>query len=90
MLLAAAMVACAKWAYQFGQRPYLPDPKASDLPMGTIDAAVLSLLGLLVAFVFSNAYSRYEIRRQLVVDEVNAIDTAYVCIDLLPAALTCT
>lgn len=51
-----------------------------------IDAAIFALLGLLVAFTFSSAASRFEARRGLIVQEVNAIGTAYLRVDLLPAA----
>jgi len=51
---------------------------------GAAEAAVLGLLGLLFAFTFSGAASRFETRRDLVVQEANAIGTAYLRIDLLP------
>jgi hypothetical protein len=46
---------------------------------------VFGLLGLLVAFTFSGAASRFEDRRHLITTEANAIGTAYLRIDLLPA-----
>jgi hypothetical protein len=44
---------------------------------GFIVSAVLGLLALLVAFSFGMALNRYEARRQLVVAEANALDTAF-------------
>ena len=41
-------------------------------------------MGLLLAFTFSGAASRFEVRRQLIVQETNAIGTAYLRLDLLP------
>jgi len=38
----------------------------------------------MIAFTFSGAASRYDIRRQLTVDEANVIGTAYNRLDLLP------
>jgi len=52
--------------------------------VGAIDTAVFALLGLLIAFTFSNGISRFEDRRQLIVEEANYIGTAYLRIDLLP------
>jgi hypothetical protein len=52
---------------------------------GTIDAAVFALLGLLLGFSFAGAMSRFEARRELIVREANAIGTAYLRIDMLPA-----
>ena len=42
-------------------------------------------LGLLLAFSFSGAASRFEDRRHLITAETNAIGTAYLRVDLLPA-----
>lgn len=50
----------------------------------TILAAVLALLGLLLAFTLSMAADRYETRRLLVVEEANAIGTAWLRSDALP------
>lgn len=50
-------------------------------------AAIFGLMSLLVTFTFSGAYERFEKRRLLLVEECNAISTAYQSIDLLPAAL---
>lgn len=52
----------------------------------TVETAIYALLGLLVAFTFSGAASRFEARRTLIVQEANAIGTAYLRLDLLPAA----
>lgn len=51
---------------------------------GPVDAAVFGLLGLLIAFTFSGAASRFDARRIQIVDEANAIGTAYLRVDLLP------
>jgi hypothetical protein len=48
------------------------------------ETAVFGLLGLLIAFTFSGAASRFEGRRHLIATETNAIGTAYLRIDLLP------
>jgi hypothetical protein len=54
--------------------------------LGSLEAAVFALLGLMIAFTFSGALSRFDIRRAQAVDEANAIGTAYLRIDLLPAS----
>jgi hypothetical protein len=53
---------------------------------GPVEGAVFALLGLLVAFSFSGAATRFDARRHLVVEEANAIGTAFLRIDTLPAA----
>src|SRR5262245_36587153 len=53
--------------------------------LGSIEGAVYGLLGLLLAFTFSGAASRFEARRGLILDEAKALQTAYQRLDLLPA-----
>jgi hypothetical protein len=53
---------------------------------GVIQAAALTLLGLIIGFSFSMAISRYDQRKNLEEAEANAIGTEYVRADLLPAA----
>jgi hypothetical protein len=50
------------------------------------EGAVFALFGLLLAFTFSGAVSRFDDHRKLIVEEANDIDTAYLRLDLLPAA----
>ena len=54
--------------------------------VSSLESAVFALLGLLIAFTFSGALTRFDLRRAQVVDEANAIGTAYLRVDLLPAA----
>jgi hypothetical protein len=51
---------------------------------GAVEGAVFGLLGLVLAFSFSGALTRFDGRRQLVIDETNNIGTAWLRIDLLP------
>jgi hypothetical protein len=52
---------------------------------GTILAATLTLLGLVIGFSFAMALNRYDQRKTYEEAEANAIGTAYVRADLLPA-----
>lgn len=52
----------------------------------TVESAIYALLGLMIAFTFSGATSRFDARRAQTVQEANAIGTAYLRLDLLPAA----
>ena len=62
-----------------------PESKPGD-SYGTILAATLTLLGLIIGFSFSMAVSRYDQRKNLEEEEANAIGTEYVRAGLLPAA----
>jgi hypothetical protein len=53
---------------------------------GVLDGAIFALLGLLIAFTFSGATTRFDERRQLILEEANNISTAYARLDLLPVA----
>ena len=52
---------------------------------GAVEGAIFGLLGLLIAFTFSGAYTRFEARRQLIIQEANNIGTAWLRLDLLPS-----
>jgi hypothetical protein len=62
------------------------DAAAAGEGISAVDGAVFGLLGLLVAFTFSGASARFDTRRHLIVEETNTIGTAYLRLDLLPAA----
>jgi hypothetical protein len=69
-----------------GARRLTHDSEGAKAGTGAIEGAVFALLGLLIAFTFSGAASRFDDRRQLIIDETNDIGTAYLRVDLLPAA----
>jgi hypothetical protein len=52
--------------------------------VGAIESAVFALLGLILAFSFSGALTRFDERRQLVITEAENISTAWSRISLLP------
>ncbi|MDO8938155.1 MAG: hypothetical protein Q7U98_03230 [Methylicorpusculum sp.] len=58
--------------------------KSDKQSAGLIDGAIFGLMGLLIAFTFSGAASRLDHRRNLVMNEANAIGTAYLRLNLLP------
>jgi hypothetical protein len=59
------------------------DPEGLTKGAGAAEGAVFALLGLLLAFTFSGAASRFEARRFYIDSEANAIGTAYLRLDLL-------
>lgn len=54
--------------------------------LGTIQGAILGLLGLVLGFSFSGAMSRFIDRQDALASEANAIETAYERAELLPTA----
>src|SRR5690242_20477350 len=59
-------------------------PEGATSGTSVTDAAIFGLMGLLIAFTFSGAASRFDLRRHQIVEEANKIGTAYLRIDLLP------
>ncbi len=71
-------------AASFFRRPRKLEEKSEHF--GTILAAALTLLGLIIGFTFSMAVNRYDQRKNYEEAEANAIGTEYVRAELLPAA----
>jgi len=81
-VLFIGMVVMIELGRLFGRRTKSDD--ASQTGRTAIGGAVYGLLALLIAFTFSGAATRFDSRRYLIVDEANAIGTAYLRVDLLP------
>ena len=82
--LFAAMLIATELGFRLGVRDESRVPDAHE-GIGVIEAAIFALLGLLLGFSFSGATSRLDARRELIVHEANAIGTAYLWLDVLPA-----
>lgn len=85
--LLAGMLLMLEVGRRIGQRQLIKDPEGARDGTGTVEGAVFGLLGLIIAFTFSGAASRFDERRALIVEEINAIGTAYLRLDLLPSRL---
>ena len=81
IVLWLAAFAGATFAEKF--RPLKEDERED---FGVVEAAILTLLGLLIGFTFSMAISRYDQRKNYEEEEANAIGTEYLRAELLPAA----
>ena len=74
------MMLCSQLGYYYGIRRS-PDETKGQLAL--IGAAVLGLGGLLLGFTLQSSMSHLDYKQQLVAREANAIETAYLRIDLL-------
>lgn len=81
--LFVGMLLCIDLGYRLGRRAQRDSLWHEGI--GALEAAVYALLGLLLAFAFAGATSRFEAHRLLSVKEANAIGTAYLRLDQLPA-----
>jgi hypothetical protein len=77
------IAAAAELGHHTGLRFRTADPESADL--GTLAGAALGLLALLLAFSFSIALSRYDGRRNQVLEEANAIGSTANFALMLPA-----
>jgi hypothetical protein len=82
--LLVGMLVCLELGRWIGVRRRHVEGELVEPSAGTVDTAIFALFGLLIAFTFSGAASRFEHRRDQIVTEANAIGTAYLRIDLLP------
>jgi hypothetical protein len=83
--LFAAILGCLEIGWRIRSKGLAQETSNSDAGQNALDGAVFGLMGLLIAFTFSGAASRFETRRSLIVQETNDIGTAYLRIDMLPA-----
>jgi len=84
LILILGMLICLELGYQAGRRQIARGPKGTRFGTESIVAAVFGLMGLIIAFSFAGGTTRLEQRRQEIIDEANAIGTAYLRLDLLP------
>ena len=88
VFLAIALLAGMLVSFEIGRRVGVShlakNPEGMPKGSGAAEGAVFALLGLLLAFTFSGAASRFEERKWFIDTEANAIGTAYLRLDLLP------
>ena len=85
LALFLAMLLSLELGRRIGVRRRCEDPAGADKGTGAIESAVFGLMGLLVAFTFGGALGRFDHRRDLILEETNAIGTAWLRLDLVPA-----
>ncbi len=83
LLFLAGLLVCLEIGFRLGARRAQSVPGAHE-GFGAIEAAVFGIFGLLLSLSFVGAASRLEVRRNLIVEEANAMADAYTRVDLLP------
>jgi hypothetical protein len=81
--LGAAMLVMIEAGRKLGKRQVDRHGTGARSGVGVVDSVVFSLLGLLIGFAFSGAAARFDSRRSLIVEQVGAISTAWMRLDLL-------
>ena len=80
------LLTLAEFGYRAGLRLFAAKDEPRKSQIGGIQGAILGMLALLLGFTFSMAVTRYEVRRDLVLQEANSIGTTYLRAALLPDA----
>jgi hypothetical protein len=70
--------------YQLGKYRRARHEQEKQAPVGTMVGATLGLLAFILAFTFGLAAARFDARRQVLLDEANAIGTTYLRAGMLP------
>jgi hypothetical protein len=81
----AVLLAATELGFRLGLKFQARTPADTKSQIGVVEAALLGVLALLLGFTMTMAVSRFDHRRQLVVDEADAIGTACLRAQLLPA-----
>ena len=84
LLLLSGMLLMLEAGRRLGITRRLRESDGERASLGTIEGAVFALFGLVVAFTFSGAASRFNEKRALIAVEANSIETAYLRLQLLP------
>lgn len=77
LVILVGTLVVAQLMYWLGRRAGGPLEPAVQVQYNVVQSATLGLIALVLGFSFSVAAARYDGRRQLLADEVNAIGTAY-------------
>jgi prepilin signal peptidase PulO-like enzyme (type II secretory pathway) len=81
----ALMLAATEAGFLLGRKSETNIPDKTKSLVSTVEAAILGVLGLLLGFTISMAVTRFEVRKQLVLEEATAIGTSCLRTELLPA-----
>ena len=73
-----------EFGYRLGKYRRSRREEEKEAPLGTMVAATLGLLAFILAFTFGLAAARFDARRQVLLDEANAIGTTYLRAGMLP------
>ncbi len=85
MIVIFALIILFIWlGYAFNKIRTTKYPEVLKQTPGAIEGSVVGIMSLLLGFTFSFVVSRYEVRRQLIVDEMVSVNSAIIRCDLFP------
>jgi len=80
----ALMLAATEVGFRLGNKFQARATADTRSQIPTVEASILGILALLLGFTMSMAVSRFDLRRQLMLDEANALGTSCLRAQLLP------
>lgn len=83
VLFFVGMLLVLETGRRLGIRRRLKESEGERGSLGTIEGTVFALFGLVMAFTFCGAASRFNEKRMLIAEEVNTIETAYLRLHLV-------
>ena len=86
-VLLLSMALAMELGHRLGLRSKGSTNEATRDHISGIQSSILGILALLLGFTFSLSLQRFDSRSEAVVEEANAIGTAYLRVQLLPAAM---
>lgn len=86
-VLFVSLVLAIEAGYRVGRKAQPFSTEATTSHVSAVQASLLGVLALLLGFTFSLSLQRYDSRSEAVVDEANAIGTAYLRAQLLPPSV---
>jgi hypothetical protein len=84
LAIVVLVLAAIEGGYRLGSYRHRHADREKEAPVGAMVGATLGLLAFMLAFTFGMAASRFDTRKQLVIDEANAIGTTYLRAAMLP------
>lgn len=87
VMLFISMLITIEFGYRLGLKQKKHADESYKSHIDALQSSLLGILALLIAFTFSIALQRFDSRSDAVVDEANAIGTAYLRAELLPSSI---
>jgi hypothetical protein len=84
IFILAIVLLSVECGYRLGKYRRSRHEEEKEAPLGTMVGATLGLLAFILAFTFGLAATRFDIRRQVLLNEANAIGTTYLRAGMLP------
>jgi hypothetical protein len=85
LVIALALLAIFEVGYRVGRWYQIRTPEEKEGPTGALVGSLLALMAFLLAITMGMASDRFDARRELVIEEANAIGTTYLRAGYLPS-----